>query len=160
MVILSNNTGLSEKLVRLFLNIIIFVLLVSSWSRNVAEAAKKVKAQLPEDFVLAQPAVEPPPECSNTAYFGTFVKMSGDGKTAAASCYFQPVNLGYVFVYVRSPETGLWSQQAFLNGTDKIFEASEGLYMAFSHDGDTLATRSGTDPASVLTSVGSVYVYV
>jgi hypothetical protein len=89
-----------------------------------------------------------------SAFLGTSLAMSADGRTLAVSAIFEQPK-GGVYVFTRAD--GQWSQQAALVPSDGPF----GSVVALSSDGNTLAVgaewEDGDDPTKE--AAGAVYVF-
>jgi hypothetical protein len=92
---------------------------------------------------------------------GSFVAVSADGNTAIVGGPFDNGTIGAVWVYTRSG--GVWSQQGSkLVGTGAVGNASQGISVALSGDGNTAIVggygdNSGVGAAWVFTRSGGVW---
>jgi hypothetical protein len=92
---------------------------------------------------------------------GSFVAVSADGNTAIVGGPFDNGTIGAVWVYTRSG--GVWSQQGSkLVGTGAVGNASQGISVALSGDGNTAivggySDNSGVGAAWVFTRNGGVW---
>lgn len=89
-----------------------------------------------------------------TAQQGTSVAVSADGNTAVVGAPSDNSNMGAAWIFVRN---GLiWSQQGGkLTGTGAVGAAKQGISVAISADGNTVAVGGSLDN----TSKGAVWVY-
>ncbi len=84
---------------------------------------------------------------------GISVALSADGDTAIVGGFRDNGNAGAAWVYTRS--YGIWTQQAKLIGTGAVGNASQGVSVALSADGDTAIVGGLKDNIRV----GAAWVY-
>jgi len=90
-----------------------------------------------------------------TSAQGASVALSADGNTLAIGGYFDDSNTGAVWIFVRTGTS--WSQQGSkLVGTGATGAAQQGLSVALSADGNTLAVGGRQDDSDA----GAVWVFV
>jgi hypothetical protein len=86
--------------------------------------------------------------------FGASVALSTDGNTAIVGGYADNTGTGAAWIFIRSNE--VWSEQAKLVGTGALGNASQGIAVALSGDGNTAVVGGYGDNADN----GAAWVFV
>lgn len=86
--------------------------------------------------------------------FSESLELSADGTTLAAGGPYGPLNVGAVWIFIRS--FGVWSLQAKLIGTDGVGSPYQGESVSLSANGDTLAVGGSLDNGTT----GAVWIFI